>query len=129
MREDSKVDNDPLRAALQPVLDDLEATKPGVIDVAPHGDDIWLRDRVGHGPALPAQWREFPDEMPLNVVETAQEAVIEALWSMGESAVWPVCPHHPETHPLIARATTEGLVWTCPASGSTVAAVGRLARG
>ena len=120
------METDLLMAALQPVLDDLEATKPGVIEVIPHGGDIWLRDRDGHGPALPAQWVEFPDVLPLNVVETAQEAVIEALWANGEPAVWPVCPDHPTTHPLSARATTDGLVWTCPSTGHTVAAVGKL---
>lgn len=120
---------DPLLAAHAPVLNDLDATKPGVIEVVPREHDIWFRDADGHGPALPAQWREFPDELPVNVVETAQEAVIEALSSMGESAVWPVCPAHPQTHPLSARSTAEGLMWVCPISEVTVAAVGALASG
>lgn len=126
MGEDQPVTSDPLLAALQPVLDDLETSQPGLIDVVAQGEDIWLRDRSGFGTGIPAQWRTFPDQLPLLVVEAAQETAIEALWAKGQSAVWPVCPDHPDAHPLAPRATTVGLVWVCPRSERVVSAVGQL---
>lgn len=84
MGEDQPVTGNPLLAALQPVLDDLEATQPGLIDVVPQGEDIWLRDRSGSGAGLPAQWRDFPDQLPLLVVEAAQ-VVRDPWWSVSQS--------------------------------------------
>lgn len=126
--EDQPVTTDLLRTALRPVLEDLEASQPGLIESVSHGDDIWLRDPSGHRVGIPAQWRGFPDQLPLLVAEAAQEAAIEALWSKGQPAIWPICPDHPDTHPLTPRSTTAGLMWTCPRSGRAVSALGQISR-
>jgi len=38
----------------------------------------------------------------------------------------PVCPDHPDTHPLTPLATKAGLVWVWPRSERSVSAVGQI---
>jgi hypothetical protein len=61
------------------------------------------------------------------VTDTAQDAIVEALWSAGKPAVWPNCPDHSNTHPLQTDITpSEELVWVCPRSHRVVCVVGAL---
>ena len=114
-----------LRAALRRALSDLEATVPGLIEVIETDNAFVLLDSDGHGPGVPFEW-VTADRLPLLVTETVQEAAIEALWRTGQSAVWPVCPDHPKTHPLQVRGGASHLMWACPNSGRQVARVGQL---
>jgi hypothetical protein len=37
------------------------------------------------------------------VADQVQEWAVEALWSIGQTATWPECPAHPNSHPLQRR--------------------------
>ncbi|WP_438297590.1 hypothetical protein [Streptomyces sp. HUAS TT7] len=63
------------------------------------------------------------------LAEQVQEWAVEALWSEGAPAVWPHCPAHPDTHPLVAAVVAGAAVWVCPKSGATVARIGALESG
>jgi len=129
------VTNGPLREALQPVLDDLDRSHPGLIEAVlwdrgprddPSNGGVLLRDADGHGPILRPQ-EEADIHVRWQVTDTAQEAVVEALWSAGKPAVWPNCPDHPNTHPLNAAISpSRALVWACPLSDRVICAVGDL---
>jgi hypothetical protein len=56
-----------------------------------------------------------------------QDAEVESLAANGLSAVWPVCPEHPDSHPLQAEVRDDTAVWVCPAGSLSVARIGHLA--
>ena len=62
-----------------------------------------------------------------SVADQLQEAVVEDQWRRGESAVWPPCPGHPDSHLMQAVVALDQAVWTCPRTGRVVAAIGGLA--
>lgn len=92
---------------------------PGVVLYAPDGS--------GHG-----VWSE-PDGRPAvllaDVADQVQGWAVEALWAAGASAVWPVCPEHPDAHPLEATVEQGAAVWVCPRGGAVACRVGELASG
>ena len=48
------------------------------------------------------------------LADWVQEWAVEALWSLGRSATWPQCPHHPDSHPLAPVERAGRAVWVCP---------------
>lgn len=93
---------------------------------------------------LPAAWLKTPDgvetglmafdptqgwapesaaEEAFRVADTAQEAVLESMPSVGRPTNWPPCPHHPTTHPLALAPGDDDDPrprWTCPLTGHEV---------
>jgi len=115
--------------AVAPALADLGRTHPGLVR--------FVRVDEGH----PRAWVLNPDDTGMGltlddgrtgtdavhwVTEQLQEAVIEALWGAGKSAVWPVCPLHPNGHPLSAVVAQAHVVWQCPVVKERVCEVGAL---
>lgn len=56
------------------------------------------------------------------IADQVQDWAVEERWKRGESAVWPECPAHPDSHPL---RPVDG-AWHCPKSGERIAAIGGL---
>lgn len=117
---------DELAAALAPVLRDL---------ARPDGVRLEVRDdpRVGHvqvfGPDGSGMgiWVELgapAAEQVVFVADKVQEWAVEALWSLGRSATWPQCPHHPDSHPLTAVERDGRAVWVCPVLGDEIREIG-----
>lgn len=118
--------------AFAPVLRDLEGagvSAPGIRDNEWSTDPEWLAvslidPRGGDQPVRVE--RSLPE--PLMVAELAdavQEWAITELWP-NVATNWPVCPHHPATHPLQASTVEHVAVWMCPTDGSPIVPVGSL---
>jgi len=115
--------------AVAPGLADLHRTHPDLVRfVRVGGGDprAWLWSDDGTGVGLTLDVGRVGADAVHWVSEQLQEAVIEALWGAGESAVWPVCPSHPHQHPLWAAVTQAQVVWECPISRQPVYEVGAL---
>lgn len=143
------MDDDPeFTQALETVLHDLRAEGallPRVSVAAGYGLMLHGPDGSGHG----VRWPESGSaaDRLANLADQVQEWAVEALWLAGVSAVWPRCPEHPNSHPLLAtvgvgaggeagatggpevEVDAEAAIWTCPKSGAVVARVGELAGG
>ncbi|MEU6803105.1 hypothetical protein [Streptomyces neyagawaensis] len=89
---------------------------PGVVVYAPEGSGwgVW------------AEPDGRPGVLTAEVADQVQGWAVEALWAAGESAVWPSCPAHPNTHPLEAAVEKGTAVWCCPRGGATTVPVGEL---
>jgi hypothetical protein len=61
-----------------------------------------------------------------SVADQIQEWAVEARWHACRPATWPGCPHHPDSHPLMAAVREGRAVWICPRAGDLVSDVGRL---
>jgi hypothetical protein len=61
-----------------------------------------------------------------SVADQIQEWAVEARWHAGRPATWPGCPHHPDSHPLMAAVREGRAVWICPRAGDLVSDVGHL---
>jgi len=118
--------------AFAPVLRDLEGagvSAPGFRDNEWSTDPEWLAvslidSRGGDQPVRVE--RSLPE--PLLVAELAdavQEWAITELWP-NVATNWPVCPHHPATHPLQASTVELVAVWMCPTYGSPIVPAGSL---
>lgn len=128
-------------AVLAPILRDLAAghvaaprlgplaggngTEPGpaeLILIAPDGSGCGIS-------LLPGA--PFAEQLA-RVADQVQEWAVEVLWTAGESAVWPCCPEHPDSHPLHAQVQRwlegarheDAAVWVCPKSGHVACAIG-----
>ena len=128
-----------LAAALAPLLRDLEAAhvpEPRIAEAAPPFYDpsesslvLYAPDGSGQGIRLLAD-APRPEQLA-NLADQVQEWAVEALWSIGKSAVWPQCPEHPDSHPLQPQVVDEytdaaHAVWRCPKSGHVIAPIGEL---
>ncbi|MFI7273156.1 hypothetical protein [Streptomyces sp. NPDC049879] len=85
---------------------------------------LYAPDGSGAGLNEPCGTR--PGERLADLADQVQEWAVEALWGAGLPAVWPVCPAHPDTHPLAAAVRDGEAVWSCPRTGAAVARVGEL---
>ncbi len=125
-----------LSEALEIVMADITAAAtatPEIVDFDWANDDDypsgWIRwpDGTGRGFGV------WPDEpLAFRVVQVAdvfQEEIVEALWGLGRSAVWPECPDHPDSHPLKPVDLDGTAVWVCPRTERSVAPIGHLAHG
>ncbi|RKR86102.1 hypothetical protein BDK92_0323 [Micromonospora pisi] len=124
---------DVLRQALEPVLRDINATGAPLPDIR---DDDWTRDPGaesamlwspdGSGVGVSAIVAQPAPDRVAHVADQVQEWVIEELWRRAATN-WPVCPRHPDNHPLTATVRGAVAVWVCPVDGAVVAPVGALA--
>ena len=122
-----------LTAALEPVLADLASAVrlapeiresdfggPGnlsaVLQLEGHGG---VGIRITEGAVRPRQVVDLAGQI--------QDWAVEALWSAGRPPVWPICPEHPDTHPLQPVESEGRAVWMCPKSSRVVAVIGLLA--
>ncbi|MFG2346137.1 hypothetical protein [Streptomyces phaeochromogenes] len=128
-------DDEEFTYALKTVLRDLRAQCPVQPDIRKDDDDfrgVMLYAPDGSGQGVYAEPDGRPAMLLAHVADQVQEWAVEALWGQGEPAVWPVCPTHPDTHPLAAtvEAGEEGdgdyAVWVCPSTGGTAARIGEL---
>ena len=84
---------------------------------------LWSRD--GSGMGVQVDLTDSGPDRVARVADQVQEWVIEELWRHAATN-WPVCPHHPATHPLSA-ATPDGVAtWVCPLDGARFSAIGAL---
>jgi len=125
-------DDEEFTHALETVLRDLRAQCPVQPDIREDGDEpnrVMLYAPDGSGQGVYAEPDGRPAMLLAHVADQVQEWAVEALWGQGEPAVWPVCPTHPDTHPL-AAIVEEGdeadAVWVCPRTGNTEARIGEL---
>jgi hypothetical protein len=65
-------------------------------------------------------------EQQVSMADQVQDWLVENIG--GTATNWPVCPEHPTTHPLTARAVADTPSWVCPVTGTVVAAIGALGR-
>ena len=115
--------------AVAPALADLGRIHPGLVRFVrvPDGHPrAWVLNDDDTGVGLTLDAGRVGVDAVHWVTEQLQEAVIEALWGAGESAVWPVCPGHPDRHPLWAAISQGQVVWECPTSKEHVCEVGAL---
>jgi hypothetical protein len=128
-----------LAAAFAPLLRDLETGHvpeprigepgPPFFDPSEPGLMLYAPDGSGQGIRLLS---DAPRSVQLaNLADQVQEWAVEALWSIGRSAVWPQCPEHPDSHPLQPQVVDEytsaaHAVWRCPKSGHVIAPIGEL---
>ena len=118
--------------ALGPVLRDIRATgvpEPEVRDEDwaddPELATAMLCDARGGCTGVRVDRSEPEPHRIAMMADQVQEWVIEELWPTAPTN-WPPCPDHPDTHPLTAKVAHGDAMWTCPADGSTVVAVGSL---
>ena len=124
---------DVLRQALAPVLRDIRVSGGPLPEIR---DDDWaggpdvasamLQSRCdGSGAGVSVDATEPEPERVARVADQVQEWVIEELW--GQAATnWPVCPHHPTTHPLRGEVRDGIAAWACPSDGTPFSPVGAL---
>ncbi|AWS45623.1 hypothetical protein [Streptosporangium sp. 'caverna'] len=124
-----------LLAALEPVCRDLRTScaVPPDIREAPDDPGCWERQAFvmfytpdGNGQGVSVVLGQDPTEQIAWLADQVQEWAVEALWTAGLSAVWPHCPSHPDSHPLVARVERNEAAWFCPNTGELVASIGQL---
>jgi hypothetical protein len=121
-----------LARALAPVLHDLETTGapvPRVDDRDWSGLDgdasATLYSADGSGMGIRVSLGDGRAEQVAHVADQVQEWAVETLWSSAPTN-WPLCPHHPTTHPMTAEVRDGAARWSCPTDGTAVAVVGTL---
>jgi hypothetical protein len=122
-------DDEEFTRALETVLRDLRAQCSVQPDIREDGDEpnrVMLYAPDGSGQGVYAEPDGRPAMLLAHVADQVQEWAVEALWGQGEPAVWPVCPTHPDTHPLAATVEEGDAVWVCPQTGNTEARIGAL---
>lgn len=68
-----------------------------------------------------------PVEQIVEAADVVQEWFIETVLWPGRPTNWPVCPDHPDTHPLAPRLVDSTATWVCPVAGTVIAPIGSLA--
>jgi hypothetical protein len=124
-----------LLAALEPVCRDLRTNcaVPPDIREAPADPGRWeglacamFYAPDGSGQGVSVVLGQDPAEQVARLADQVQEWAVEALWTAGLPAVWPHCPSHPDSHPLIARVERDEAAWFCPHTGEPVTPIGQL---
>jgi hypothetical protein len=127
-----KMSQDDFRAAMAPVLADLEREHPSLLrveELSDHPDlGAYLWDSTGAGTGVSLPDASNGSELIAEAADRVQEAVFEALWREGKSTSWPSCPSHPETHPLSPQEIEGHAVWWCPVNGAATWTIGSLGR-
>jgi hypothetical protein len=124
-----------LRDALDVLIPEVERTSGLVLNVVdqaqlePPGPKwVMLRNEVGSGLGISVAEGDSPAQRLAHLADQIQEWVTEELWRLGLPATWPVCPFHPNTHPLEALVVDNHAVWCCLKDGEVVARVGEIGR-
>lgn len=122
-----------VREAAAPVLRDMAATGPIVLDVreeahADNGSDVvcaWVRSSLGNAAMGISIYLASPvTKRVAELAEQLQEFELEELCAAGRSATWPECPEHPDSHPLEPAVRDDAAMWLCPRSGDVICAIG-----
>lgn len=118
--------------ALTPVLADL-FVQTGVVPEVRHSDwpgpnrlgaDIYFRGAGGVGVSVTDA--DAHSHQVVSLADQIQDWAVEALWAVGRSPVWPVCPDHPDSHPMKAVGFGGVADWVCPVSLRVIAEIGTL---
>jgi hypothetical protein len=64
-----------------------------------------------------------------HLADQVQDWAVEELAPRGRPTNWPVCPDHPDNHPLRAAVENNRAVRACPAGGTASSPIGGLLRG
>lgn len=96
------------------------------VEFKPEGETIHVCVASDHGVTLHLSPVDDMAEALVAAASEASDYVTEALGAKG--LVWPQCPMHPRTHPLVAEQRNETAFWMCPAAGAVVAKIGQLER-
>jgi hypothetical protein len=120
-----------LTAALVPILRDLDGpagVRPSVRD-EPWQDHPGSASAMVFGPdgAGMGVWITVGQPAVAQIVllaDQVQQWAVESLWWLGRPATWPHCPHHPDSHPLLAAERSGRAMWTCPVLGIDVREIG-----
>ena len=106
--------------ALAPVLADIRATgapEPTVIDADWDPElksTVHLARADGSGQGVGVLRRTSLANRVAQAADGTQQWVIETLWSERRPTNWPVCPAHPDTHPMSAVLLRKQPTWQCP---------------
>lgn len=123
-----------LRQALAPVLRDLAASSNSArpAELEEHdwtGDPRWpsamIRSADGTARGVSVDRSAPSAERIASAADHVQEWVIEELWG-SEPTNWPVCPLHPDSHPLRATVRAANAWWDCPRDSTSIVRIGAL---
>ena len=121
-----------LRQSLAPVLRDLGRHgfgQPTIEDVDWTGDEeqpsAMLRSPDGSGTGVSVRRSDPPCERIAAMADQVQEWAVEEYGSAGASN-WPVCPRHPQSHPMRPTTSHASAMWVCPTSEEVLALIGAL---
>lgn len=124
---------DVLWLALAPVLRDLQSTGgpvPRIDETDWVGDpataSAMLASADGSAMGVSVRAEETSAEQIAWVAEQVQEWAWEQLWSEGRPTNWPVCPRHPDSHPMRATVVVADAAWICPNDHCFVVSIGAL---
>ncbi|MFF5209765.1 hypothetical protein [Streptosporangium sp. NPDC000396] len=124
-----------LSVALEPVLQDLEtgcAVPPDIREADPGSTaweglaEAWLFAPDGTGRGISVVIGQSRAEQVAYLADQVQEWAVEELCSAGLPAVWPECPAHRNSHPLLATLHNDEAIWACPRTREPIAPIGRL---
>jgi hypothetical protein len=122
-----------LRAAIGPLLRDMEATGQALPDVREEtredrGEDIvcaWIQEPGGYGQGIHVLGFCPPDEQVCGLAEQLQDWAADVQVDPGRRP-WPECPDHPGSHILSPQTRAGTAVWCCPRDNHVVAEIGSL---
>ena len=120
-----------LRAAVAPLLRDLERTGRALPDIREEAHDdrgedavcAWIQEPDSGGQGISVWLRYPPGEQLRELAEQLQDWAGDV--QLGREP-WPDCPDHPGSHVLSPDSRDESAVWLCPQSKRVIAAIGTL---
>jgi len=120
-------------STLSVVLQDVIATYPLPVSTEPARFDdstesVWIStDGVSKAGITVDSALSLADRLA-HTADAVADWLVECLPTAGYPALWPICPLHPNTHPLEARADHSTAAWICPKTNEPVARVGELSQ-
>jgi hypothetical protein len=123
-----------LRAAVAPLLRDMEATGQALPDIREEahedrGEDAvcaWIQEPgSGRGQGITVLLFCSPGDQLRVLAEQLQDWAGDVQVDPGRRP-WPDCPDHPGSHILIPDTRGEIAVWCCPQRGHVIAGIGML---
>ncbi len=124
---------DPFGAAIALVLHDLESegiaaptiTVPGRPG-SPGQRTATVHSGDGTSTGIWAWESEPPNEQIVRLADHIQEWAVEWLAARARPATWPMCPAHPNSHPLRPVLADRAPVWVCPQTEAVISRIGEL---
>jgi hypothetical protein len=124
-----------LRAAVAPLLRDMEATGRALPDIREEaheerGEDAvcaWIQESGGiYGQGISVLRNSAPADRLFFLAEQLQSWAGDVQVDPGRRP-WPDCPDHTGSHTLAPDTRDEVAVWYCPETGHVIARMGMLA--